>query len=151
MTETLERPKHLSPSGAAKYRQCPRAWRFRYIEKRPDPSGEAALVGKFAHSVLEELMKLPAELRTPLSAAAIATKRLGEQSAAKTRTSSPLALMRRLRRSSVGRRGVPLRVSGTWRTRRSVQRGFALNYKVKTTIWGVPFLGIIDRIDQLHR
>ena len=50
-------PERLSPSGAATFDQCPRRWRFRYVERMPDPPGIDALVGTFAHRVLELLMQ----------------------------------------------------------------------------------------------
>jgi putative RecB family exonuclease len=57
-------PSHLSPSSAGTYSQCARRWRFRYIERLPDPPGEAALTGTFAHRVLELLFQLPPAERT---------------------------------------------------------------------------------------
>ena len=38
-------PVHLSPSSAAMFAQCPKRWRFRYLDRLPDPPGAAALVG----------------------------------------------------------------------------------------------------------
>ena len=57
-------PKRLSPSAASTFDQCPRRWRFRYIENRPEPSGEAAMVGSFVHRVLELLLAEVPEDRT---------------------------------------------------------------------------------------
>jgi hypothetical protein len=53
------RPRHLSPSSASLYQQCPRKWRHRYVDRLPDPPGEPALVGTFAHLILEHLLRLP--------------------------------------------------------------------------------------------
>ncbi len=50
-------PQRLSPSGASTFEQCPRRWRFRYVERLPEPPGVEALVGTFAHRVLELLMQ----------------------------------------------------------------------------------------------
>ena len=50
-------PQRLSPSGASTFEQCPRRWRFRYVERLPEPPGLEALVGTFAHRVLELLMQ----------------------------------------------------------------------------------------------
>ena len=55
---------HLSPSGSALFEECPRRWKFRYIDKLPEPSSPEAVVGTFAHRVLEQLMALPAEDRS---------------------------------------------------------------------------------------
>ena len=41
-------PPRLSPSGAGTFEQCPRRWRHRYVDRLPDPPGEAALAGSFA-------------------------------------------------------------------------------------------------------
>src|SRR5689334_4403276 len=56
-------PPHLSPTSAAMFRQCPRRWRHRYVERLDDPAGPAALVGTLAHRVLELLLNEPAGAR----------------------------------------------------------------------------------------
>ena len=66
-------PKRLSPSGAATFEQCPRRWRFRYVERLPDPPGIDALIGTFAHRVLELLMQQPPKRRSVDGARRIAT------------------------------------------------------------------------------
>lgn len=53
-------PRHLSPTAAATFEQCPRRWRFRYVERLPDPPGPAALAGTLVHRVLERLLAEPA-------------------------------------------------------------------------------------------
>ena len=74
-------PPRLSPSGASTFEQCPRRWRFRYVDRLPDPAGEAALAGSFAHRVLELLMQgSPAE-RTKDEATAIARREWPETEA----------------------------------------------------------------------
>ena len=65
-------PQRLSPSGAATFEQCPRRWRFRYVDRLPDPPGSDALVGTFAHRVLEELMQQHPARRTTDDARRIA-------------------------------------------------------------------------------
>jgi putative RecB family exonuclease len=55
-------PPRLSVSSATIYEQCPRRWRFRYVDRQPDPKGAPALVGNLAHRVLELLLgQAPAE------------------------------------------------------------------------------------------
>ena len=66
------RPKHLSPSSASVFRQCPQRWKFRYVDRLPDPPGEAALAGTFAHRVLEDLLGLEPQERTMERARALA-------------------------------------------------------------------------------
>lgn len=67
----VEVPRSLSPSGASTFRQCARRWKFRYIDKRPDPPGAPALRGTFVHHVLEELLAVAPAHRTLERARAI--------------------------------------------------------------------------------
>ena len=57
-------PRSFSVSAAGMYKQCPRRWKHRYVDKIPDPPGEAALIGTFAHHVLEMLCEKDPEQRT---------------------------------------------------------------------------------------
>ena len=57
-------PRFFSVSAAGMYKQCPRRWKHRYVDKLPDPPGEAAVVGTFAHRVLEILCDKDSESRT---------------------------------------------------------------------------------------
>ena len=57
-------PKGLSPSGASMFEQCPRRWRFRYVDRIPDMPGVSAVVGTFAHRVLELLLRERSSERT---------------------------------------------------------------------------------------
>lgn len=50
-------PKRLSPSSASTFQQCPKRWKSRYLDRLPDPPGQAALAGTFAHLVLEHLLQ----------------------------------------------------------------------------------------------
>ncbi|MHB1509141.1 MAG: RecB family exonuclease [Acidimicrobiales bacterium] len=72
-TAPLKCPSAISPSGISTYRQCPLKFYFAKIAKLPDPSGEAALVGTFVHSVLAELLGLGSAERTAETARAIAS------------------------------------------------------------------------------
>ncbi|MGC1207694.1 MAG: PD-(D/E)XK nuclease family protein, partial [Ornithinimicrobium sp.] len=54
----------LSPSRAADFMQCPLLYRFRVVDKLPEPPSMAAARGTLVHSVLEALFDLPAEQRT---------------------------------------------------------------------------------------
>lgn len=54
----------LSPSRASDYQQCPLLYRFRAIDKLPEPSTVAQVKGTLVHAVLEEMHKLPREQRT---------------------------------------------------------------------------------------
>jgi|SRR5680860_1185317 len=59
----------LSPSRAGDFMSCPLLYRFRTIDKLPEPSSPAAVRGTVVHKVLEDLFDLPALERTSAQAA----------------------------------------------------------------------------------
>lgn len=58
----------LSPSRAGDFQQCPLLYRFRVIDRIPEPPSPAATRGTLVHAVLERLFDLPAAQRTPSAA-----------------------------------------------------------------------------------
>ncbi|MFL6162556.1 MAG: RecB family exonuclease [Jatrophihabitantaceae bacterium] len=54
----------LSPSRAADFKTCPLLYRFRSIDRLPEPPNRDALRGTLVHAVLERLYDLPAAERT---------------------------------------------------------------------------------------
>ena len=58
----------LSPSRAADFMTCPLLYRFRVIDKLPEPPTAAAARGTLVHAVLERLFDLSAAMRTPAAA-----------------------------------------------------------------------------------
>jgi putative RecB family exonuclease len=65
LTELPERPaRSLSPSRALDFQACPLLYRFRVLDRLPEPPSPAAVRGTLVHSVLEALYDLPAEQRT---------------------------------------------------------------------------------------
>jgi putative RecB family exonuclease len=58
----------LSPSRAADFMTCPLLYRFRVIDRLPEPPTEATARGTLVHAVLERLFDLPAAERTPAAA-----------------------------------------------------------------------------------
>lgn len=60
----------LSPSRAADFMACPLLYRFRTIDRLPEPPSPDASRGSLVHKVLEELFDLPAASRTVEEAAA---------------------------------------------------------------------------------
>lgn len=54
----------LSPSRANDFLQCPQLFRFRVIDRLPEPPSSAAARGTLVHAVLEHLFDLPATERT---------------------------------------------------------------------------------------
>lgn len=64
-------PKYLSPSSISTFQQCPLRYRYSRIDRMPEPSTSAQVLGSMAHEVLELLMAMPAEERTLAAARAI--------------------------------------------------------------------------------
>ncbi|MCZ0728155.1 RecB family exonuclease [Mycolicibacterium iranicum] len=70
MNQPVRRPA-LSPSRAADFKQCPLLYRFRAIDRLPEPSSAAQLRGSVVHAALEQLYALPAADRVPETATAL--------------------------------------------------------------------------------
>lgn len=58
----------LSPSRANDFQQCPLMFRFRVVDRLPEPPSSAAARGTLVHTVLERLYDLPLGRRTPAAA-----------------------------------------------------------------------------------
>ena len=61
----------LSPSRAADFMTCPLLYRFRVIDRLPEPPTAATARGTLVHAALERLFDLPAADRTPAAARAL--------------------------------------------------------------------------------
>ncbi len=61
-------PRSLSPSRAGDFLTCPLLYRFRVIDRLPEPPSPAAARGTLVHAVLEHLFDRPAPDRTPQAA-----------------------------------------------------------------------------------
>nr|WP_229734489.1 PD-(D/E)XK nuclease family protein [Cellulomonas carbonis] len=61
----------MSPSRANDYLQCPLLFRFRVVDRLPEPPSAAAVRGTLVHAVLERLYDAPAGARTPAAARAL--------------------------------------------------------------------------------
>jgi putative RecB family exonuclease len=61
----------LSPSRAADFMTCPLVYRFRVIDRLPEPPTTATARGTLVHAALERLFDLPAADRTPEAARAL--------------------------------------------------------------------------------
>src|SRR6516225_9609375 len=68
-----ERPPgpSLSPSRAGDFLTCPLLYRFRVIDRLPEPPSAAAARGTLVHAVLERLFDEPPTRRTPETARAM--------------------------------------------------------------------------------
>jgi putative RecB family exonuclease len=65
---TPSRRNTLSPSRANDFMNCPLLYRFKVIDKLPEPPSADALKGTLVHSVLEDLFGLEHQDRTPTQA-----------------------------------------------------------------------------------
>ncbi len=63
-SDDARRVPGLSPSRANDFLQCPLLFRFRVVDRLPEPASPAAARGTLVHAVLERLFDLPAEQRT---------------------------------------------------------------------------------------
>src|SRR2546429_9205939 len=54
----------LSPSRAADFKACPQLFKFRAIDRLPEPSDPSRARGTLVHAVLERLCRLPPAERT---------------------------------------------------------------------------------------
>jgi putative RecB family exonuclease len=61
----------LSPSRASDFKRCPLLYRFRAIDRLPEPTSAAQLRGSVVHAALEQLYALPAAQRLPDAASAL--------------------------------------------------------------------------------
>ena len=137
-------PRSFSVSAAGLWRQCPLRWRFRYVDKRPDPPGEPALLGTFVHRVLELLCAQPAGTRTVERARELA----GEAWPDTQNDPDYIALGH----DETSQRDFKWRgwtaIENLWRLEDPDQiKVRATEAKVQATVGGVPFFGIVDRID----
>ncbi len=70
--DAAELPRRsLSPSRAGDFLTCPLLYRFRVVDRLPEPPSPAAARGTLVHAVLERLFDHPAAGRTPQAARAL--------------------------------------------------------------------------------
>ena len=138
-------PKHLSPSSASSYRECARRWKFRYVDRLPDPPGEPAVTGTFAHMVLEKLMQEPVENRTVGRAKTLARELWPKMENSRDYRGLDLNDEASLKFRWNGWKAI----EGLWDLEdpREV-RVASTEQDVRVEINGVPFRGIIDRVDE---
>lgn len=137
-------PRHLSPSSASLFEQCPKRWYFRYIERLPEPPSEPALVGTFAHRVLELLLAKPPQERTQEAARQIA-RQVWPETEHNTEFHA-LALDAEAQRAFRWKGWTA--VAGLWKLEDPADVDVIdTERRVKVDIGGVPFLGVIDRVE----
>jgi len=138
-------PPYLSPSSASTFRSCPRRWKFRYIDRLPDPAGEAAIAGTFAHRVLELLMEEAGPSRTTDRAREIARTVWPET--AEHDDFAALGLDEQQQRRF--RWLAWTAIEGLWRLENPSEVDVVANeQKVDTHLGEVPFRGIVDRLER---
>ncbi|MCP3854311.1 MAG: PD-(D/E)XK nuclease family protein [Actinomycetia bacterium] len=138
-------PSRLSPSAADTFRQCPRRWRFRYVERRTEPAGEAAVVGRFAHRALELLLAEPRAERTIDKA-----RELAREAWPETEDTDDF---RGLGLDDDGARAFRWKgwkaIEGLWTVEDPTKVEVdATEQALQAEVGGVPFLGIVDRVDR---
>jgi putative RecB family exonuclease len=141
----VELPQHLSPSSASAFEGCPRRWRFKYIDRRAEPSHQAAVVGSFAHLVLELLCELPASERTPERAKVLAKEAWPDFATGADYQSLALG-------DDEGRAfrwQAWLAITGLWDIEDPATVDVvSTEQKVNVDLGPVPFVGIVDRVDR---
>ncbi|MBA2739069.1 MAG: PD-(D/E)XK nuclease family protein [Nocardioidaceae bacterium] len=81
----------LSPSRASDFMSCPLLYRFRTIDRLPEPADPAAFRGSLVHAVLERVFDLPADRRVPTEADALLEPMLSEAIASDERVAAMFA------------------------------------------------------------
>lgn len=139
-------PPYLSPSSAAAFTQCPRRWRFKYVDKLRDPSGHAALVGTFAHRVLELLCQMRPEDRTLDEAKGLARTAWSEFVADDDYQGLSLSDDE----ARAFRWQAWLAIAGLWDIEDpSTVDVVSTEQKIQVELGQVPFVGVVDRVDRL--
>lgn len=138
-------PPYLSPSSSSTFNSCAKRWSFRYIERLPDPPGEAAIAGTFAHQVLELLMEEPGPQRTIQRAKTIAREVWPE--------TAELADFVALGFDETEQRRFRwlawTAIEGLWKLENPADVIVVANeQKVDTQLGEVPFRGIVDRLER---
>lgn len=142
----VEAPPHLSPSSASAFTSCPRRWRYKYIDKLADPSSQAALVGTFAHRVLELLCLLPASERTQDRAKGLARDAWAEF----VLDDDFVALELDADQARAFRWQAWLAIAGLWDIEDPAQVDVvSTEQKINVELDSVPFVGVVDRVDRL--
>ena len=81
----VSNPEHLrlSPSAVSEYENCPQLYRYRKIDKLPEPPSLDAERGTLVHTILQDLFEIPAQDRTPQAAIDLLPSRWSAQLADK--------------------------------------------------------------------
>lgn len=135
----------LSPSSIELFSQCPLKWKFRYVDRISEPPGAPAVLGTFVHSVLEHLMLLGKGMRTIETAREIA----GEVWKTEVETAEDF-LSFGMSEEEIKKFKVHSwnKISGLWELEDPNEvTVIATEMKLSAEVEGVPFYGIVDRLD----
>jgi putative RecB family exonuclease len=145
MPQKTNPPPYISPSSSSLFDQCQLKWKFRYIDRLPDPPGKAAILGTFAHEVLEFLLQEAPEERTKQKAKILA----GQIWPKFEENGDFIALglteseIRKFKWDSWKA------IEGLWKLEEpSEVKVEDTERDVQVSIGGVPFRGIIDRVER---
>lgn len=136
-------PARFSYSAAAMFNRCARAWRFRYVDRLPDPPGAAAVIGSFVHSVLERFFELGPGNRTADAMRSIAGEtwraEMVEEALAELGSRDTAASKQQAWRL----------LSGLWFVEDPASVLVeATEERIETDLAGVPFVAVIDRVER---
>jgi putative RecB family exonuclease len=140
--EATVTPRHLSPSSISTWEQCPLRFRYSRLDKIPEPSTEAQLIGTVTHEVLEFLYQRPAQDRTFFVARQIAKELWDDHWASEVDRALQLDAesLKRFRWQ------VWWCIEALWKIENPQDIELAgLEQRIDTEINGVKFVGIIDR------
>jgi putative RecB family exonuclease len=141
-------PSSFSHSAADTYEQCPKKWETIYQIGVEGESTIEATLGVFAHGVLERVMTLPAEQRTLKEA-----KKEAQREWKSFRDSDKFRAYSEAGMSEEAwlefRRNAWAAVARLWALEDPTKvEVVSVEQKVRTEVAGVPFVGIIDRVDR---
>lgn len=135
----------LSPSRANDFQQCPLLYRFRVLDKLPEPPSAAANRGTLVHSVLENLFDLPGserDLSAAVSMIPSAWQKMVDEKPQRTELTAEMGLTAWFTEAE--------KLISQWFHMENPQQlqPVAREEYVKAVVEGVELRGFVDRIDQ---
>lgn len=128
-------PPRLSVSSADTWHECRAKWKAKYLDRIEDPPGPEALAGTLTHLLLEHLLSVPVGLRDRHTTAALAAELWPDD--------LPDVLRERALLLSFAALELPELTTLGPATPSTAER------RLETELGGVPFVGIVDRTDEL--
>ena len=144
MTKTRDPklPQRLSPSSADTWINCPKKWWGKYVFGVDDPPGPAAEMGTLVHSALEDLYNADPEVRS----VAVASKSMRDHA----RRMADEGAFAGVEDATLFMREAWARLLTIWNVEDPQKVDVvSTETKLHTEVGGVPFTGIIDRIERI--